>query len=157
VLNVRLFKYHPATDQFTWFTHGLPSTGPDDAGLVDGMLLAKDGMIYIGTKVASLIRLNPRTARAELLGCPGPKHRMAGMAQGPDGRIYLSCGTFEETGLFAYDLQSKTFTHHGRIVDPELGVGAMRTHDLSITNDMVIWIGENDNVTRSAYLWECRI
>jgi len=156
-LNVRLFKYHPDTDRFTWFSHGLPRSGPEDFGLVDGMLLASDGMIYIGTTAASLVRLDPRTAKVELLGCPGPRHRMAGMGEGPDGHIYLSCGTFEETSLFSYDPKRGTFTHHGRIADPELGVGAARTHDLSITKDLVIWVGENDNVTRSSYLWECRI
>lgn len=157
VLNFHLFNYHPETDQFTWFPFGLPRATEDDLGLVDGMLLASDGMIYIGTKVASLIRLNPRTAEMELLGRPGPQSRMAGLAEGSDGRIYMACGTFDETSIFAYDREQGEFIDHGLIYDQELGAGPVRIHDIAITEDLVIYGGENDNVTRSSYVWECRI
>jgi sugar lactone lactonase YvrE len=156
-LNFRLFTYHPDGDEFTWLPYGLPLAHEDDLGLVDGMLLASDGMIYVGTKVASLVRIDPRTKDVELLGCPGPRSRMSGLEEGPDGRIYMACGTFEETSLFAYDPEQDRFTNHGLIYDHELGTGPVRIHDLAITDDLVIYAGENDNVTRSSYLWECAL
>ncbi len=156
-IKIQLFKYHPDTDQFTWFPFGLPRVSEADRGSVDGMLLGSDGMIYIGTAAASLVRLNPRTAEVELLGRPGPKARMAGLAEGSDGRIYMACGTLDETSIFAYDRNSGEFIHHGVIYDPELNTGPARIHDMAITEDLVIYAGENDNVTRSSYLWECRI
>jgi sugar lactone lactonase YvrE len=156
-LNFRLFTYHPDADRITWLPFGLPRASDDDLGLVDGMLLASDGMIYIGTKVASLVRLNPRTSELELLGRPGPRSRMAGLAEGSDGRIYMACGTFGETSIFAYDPDQDTFIDHGLIYDRERETGPARIHDIAITDDLVIYAGENDNVTRSSYLWECRV
>jgi hypothetical protein len=157
VINIHLFKYHPETESFTWLPFGLPRVDDQDLGLVDGMLLASDDMIYIGTKVASLIRLDPSTNELELLGQPGPRSRMAGMTEGDDGTIYLACGTADETSLFAYDPGHKEFIDHGRIYDAELDAGAARIHDLAIAGDGVIYAAENDNVTRSSYLWECQI
>jgi len=156
-LNYRLFTYHPEEDRIHWLPFGLPRVAEDDLGVVDGMLLASDGMIYVGTKVASLVRLDPRTAELELLGRPGPQRRMAGLEEGSDGRIYMACGTFAETSIFAYDPQAGAFLDHGRIYDEALGTGPARIHDMAMTPDLVIYAGENDNVTRSSYLWECRI
>jgi hypothetical protein len=157
VLNYRLFTYHPEGDRLNWLPYGLPRAGENDLGLVDSMVLASDGMIYMGTKVASLVRLDPRTGELTLLGRPGPQRRMAGLAEGSDGRIYMACGMLDETSIFAYDRESGKFIEHGRIYDADRGTGPARIHDIDITDDLVIYAGENDNTTRSSYLWECRI
>lgn len=156
-MNIRLFRYHPETDEFSWLPFGLPRVRDEDKGLVDGMLLASDGMIYIGTKAASLIRLNPETVEMELLGHPGPSQRMAGLAEGTDGLIYIACGTFDETRIVAFDRERQCFIDHGVIRDEQLGEGALRIHDIAITDDLTIFAGENDNVNRASYLWECRL
>jgi hypothetical protein len=82
---------------------------------------------------------------------------MAGMAEGRDGHLYMACGTLAESSLYAYDRSAGKFIAHGRLYDPQLNTQAARIHDIAITDDLVIYAGENDNTTRSSYLWELRI
>jgi len=155
-LNLHLFKYHPDEGRIHWLRHTLARPSDGDVGAIDGMCLAPDGNIYIGTKGASLFRLRPESEQLEYLGRPGPRARMSGMVAGPDGRIYLACGEREECGLYSLDPAHDTLTHHGHIRDEALGASAERIHDLTVTEDLVLYAGENDNHDRSSYLWELR-
>jgi hypothetical protein len=154
---IRLFCYDPNSDQITWFGHGLPKVGAGDRGTVDTMLLADDDLIYVGTGAGALCRLNPKTAEVTLLGKPSSGRRMTGLALGRDGQIYGVAGDCERARVFSYDRESGRFTNWGGIFDPALGEGPERTHDIALTDDYVLFAGENDNPRRSGFLWECRL
>jgi hypothetical protein len=153
-----LFCYDPTTDQMNWLGRGLPRLSALDPGSADTMLLAEDdGFIYIGTGIGALCRLDPRTGDVELLGKPCNGRRLTGLRFGPDGRLYGVGGDGERVRVFAYDRESRAFTHYGIIHDYDYGEGADHCHDMCITDDYVIFAGENDNPRRSGFLWECRL
>jgi len=65
---IKYFCYDPEQDDFEWFGYGPPKTWPADTAAVDHMLLAYDGLIYVGTTAGGLSRLDPRTGGTEALG-----------------------------------------------------------------------------------------
>jgi hypothetical protein len=154
---IRLLCYDPAADQTTWFDHGLPKVVPGDRAAVDTMLLADDGLIYIGTTAGGLCCLDPATGDATLLGKPASGRRLTGLALGRDGRLYGVGGDCERARVFAYDRETGRFDHFGGVFDPELGEGPERVHHMAMTDDYVVFAGENDNPRRSGFLWECRL
>jgi len=154
---IRLLKYDPKTDEITWFDHGLPKINEADRGVVDEMLLADDGFIYIGTGAGAFVRLDPKTSDVKLLGKPCPEKRLAGLALGKDGLIYGAGGDRGRARVFAYDREKESFIDFGPIYDPKMGESADRIHCITMTDDLVIYAGENDNHRRSSYLWECKI
>ncbi len=155
---LKLFCYDPGSDEITWFQYGLPRLkGEGSAKWDGGCLLASDGMIYIGTAEGGFCRLNPDTAKVELLGKPCHGRRLTGLAEGKDGQIYGVGGDCERVSIFSYDLESGKLTNWGGVFDPEIGEGPERVHDLAMTDDYTIFVGENDNPRRSGFLWECRL
>jgi len=154
---IRLFCYDPDTEEMTWFGHGLPKLGAGDRGRIDTMFLADDGQLYIGTGAGALCRLEPASGDAVLLGKPGHGNRLTGLAQGQDGQLYGVAGDCERARVFSYDRESGAFRDYGGIFDPELGEGPERCHDMALTDDYVLFAGENDNPRRSGFLWECRL
>lgn len=160
---IRIFCYDPGTDEFNWFQHGFPKLNERDTANVDHMLLAGDGNIYAGTVAGGFCRLNPETGDVFLLGQPFPNPRLAGLVEGPDGLIYGAGNAgydregVGEARMFVYDPAGDDFEDLGPIYDPEIGAGAVKVHVLVSTGDGTIYAGENDNVLRSSYLWECRI
>lgn len=160
---VRLFCYDPDRDEFRWFQHGLPKTEPDDPARVDHMLLAEDGLIYVGTVAGGLSRLDPESGEVEDLGKPFANPRLSGLVQGPDGLIYGAGNSgYGENGegtvrLFAFDPKTGTLEHLGPIMDEERQAGAARIHILVAGPNGTLYAGENDNILRSSYLWECKI
>lgn len=160
---VRLFRYDPATDKMTWFEHGLPKVTPNDKGRVDHMLLASDGMIYIGTTFGALCRLDPTTAQVEYLGKPFPGTRMAGLVQASDGLIYgtgnRGYGDNNEgtVRVFVYDPAINVIRDLGALRDPATGANASNIHMIVEGEPGTLYLGENDNLYRSSYLWEVKI
>jgi hypothetical protein len=160
---VRIFCYDPDQDYFTWFKHGFPKVDDDDPARVDHMLLAKDGFIYVGTVAGGFSRLDPETGLVEDLGKPFPGSRLAGLAQGPNGIIYGSGNAgygldgAGEARLFAFNPDTKHMEDLGLIYDDSIGTGAVKVHMMVITPDGTIFAGENDNILRSSYLWECQV
>jgi len=154
---IRLLKYNPEEDKITWFRHSLPKISSDDYGAVDSMLNGKDGYIYIGTTAGALIRLNPKTIKTELLGKPCPERRLSGLAIGPDGLLYGAGGDNGKARIFSYDRKKNKFYDLGPIFDRNLGENAVKIHDIVVTDDLVVYAGENDNHYRSSYLWECKV
>jgi outer membrane protein assembly factor BamB len=160
---VRLFCYDPDQDQFTWFKHGFPKTHQADPARVDHMLLAHDGTIYVGTVAGGFSRLDPERGEVEDLGKPFPGPRLAGLVQGPDGLIYgagnagYGVDGKGEARMFAFDPENKRLTDLGPIFDESIGAGAVKIHMLAATADGTLYAGENDNILRSSYLWECRV
>ena len=160
---VRIFCYDPDADEFIWFQHGFPTVGDGDLARADHMLLADDGFIYTGTAAGGLSRLDTRTGAVEALGKPFPRSRLAGLAQGADGLIYGAGNEGYgkhgegEARLFVLDPQTQATADLGPIYDRRIGAGAVKVHMLVAAPDGTLYAGENDNVLRSSFLWECRV
>ncbi|HOQ97782.1 MAG TPA: hypothetical protein PLJ35_03065 [Anaerolineae bacterium] len=160
---IRIFCYDPGTERFTWYQHGFPRVAPGDRAVVDHMMLAGDGYIYVGTQAGGLSRLDPDTGEVQDLGKPFPGPRLAGLVQAADGMIYgagnAGYGTSGqgEARLFVYDPKAQTCRDLGPVFDRRLGRGAAKVHILVEAGQGRLYAGENDNTLRSSYLWECHI
>jgi streptogramin lyase len=153
---IHLLCLDPDTNKVKYYHHGIGLLGRYDKGRVDGMLAGRDGYIYIGSSLGGLYRLDPLTAKVTYLGKPVPGERMAGMACGADGTIYLACGR-PTASIVNFLPGPDTFDVLGPIRDDDLGAQAFQIHDICLADDGTIYAGENDNFRRSAYLWECRV
>ncbi len=160
---IRIFRYDPSTNQFSWFQHGFPKTSISDPARVDHMMLGNDGLIYVGTVSGGFSRLDPQTAEVEYLGKPFAGDRLAGLVQGSDGRIYGAGNAGYDSNnngtsrLFVFDPGSRDIRDLGAIADPQTGAGASCIHILVEGHNDTFYAGENDNIWRSSYLWECRL
>jgi hypothetical protein len=160
---IRYFSYDPEQDSFQWFAHGAPKTWHGDTANVDHMLLADDGLIYVGTASGGLSRLDPESGRTESLGKPFPGKRLAGLVQARDGHLYgagnegVDAQGRGTARMFRYDLARGESEDLGPIFDPERGDGAVKIHMLIEAEDGVLYAGENDNLWRSSYLWRCEV
>ena len=160
---VRIFRYDPDKDRFTWFQHGFPRVNDGDPARVDEMMLGDDGFIYAGTAAGGLSRLDPETGTVEDLGKPFPGPRLAGLCQGSDGVIYGAGNSgYDKNGkgtarLFSFTPRTRKCVDLGPIVDEGIGDGATKVHKLVVAGDGTLFAGENDNILRASYLWECRL
>ena len=160
---IRIFSYDPDQDEISWHQHGFPKVDDSDYGRVDGMMLASDGQIYVGTAAGRFCRLDPDSARVEDLGKPFPRGRLVGLVEGPGGIIYgagnehYAADGSGEARLFAFDSESGKIHDLGRIYDETIKDGAIKVHMMVATGDGRIFAGENDNILRSSYLWECHV
>ncbi|MCC6679939.1 MAG: hypothetical protein IT445_03460 [Phycisphaeraceae bacterium] len=151
----RLWRYRPDHGRIEYLDHGLPRLhGRTGSAGLDGAHLGPDGVLYMGTVEGLLCRLDPESAQVEAIGKPGPARRLAGMANGPDGKLYGSAGQDGSVVLFRYDPANRRIEQLGPVYDPDIREYAWHIHDLAITNDGVIYAGENDAPHRSSYLWE---
>lgn len=160
---IRYFRYDPDSDEFTWFSHGPPKTSADDHANVDHMLLADDGLIYVGSASGGLSTLDPRTGEVEALGKPYPGKRLAGLVQARDGHVYgagnegVDAHGRGTARLFRHDRGTQRTEDLGPIHDDDRADGAIKVHMLVEGEDGVLYAGENDHLWRSSYLWRCRI
>lgn len=158
---VRIFRYDPRQDEFTWYQHGFPKVDAADPARVDHMLLGADGLIYVGTVSGGFSRLDPATGEVESLGKPYPGGRLSGLVQASDGLIYGAGNSgYDENRngtirLFAFDPKTKRCEDLGPVFDPATGSGAFNIHMLVEGEPGTLYAGENDNIWRSSYLWEC--
>ena len=151
----RLWRYDPESDERRFFDYGLPSVDdPKRFEKTDGACTGPDGAVYMGTAEGALCRIDPDSFEVTLIGKPAAGRRLAGMAVGPDGRLYGSCGRDGSASLFRYDPKTGELANLGPIFDPKIGQQAWQIHDMAITADGTIYAGENDVPHRGGYLWE---
>ena len=157
--SIRLMKYDPDVDRVTFFKHGLPRTGsPGDKGRSDTSILGPDGMLYFGTDFGTLARVNPVSAEVVALCKPNPNsRRMAALAFHPNGLLYGFTGEHYEVEMFAYDIKKEELLWSESVFDDTANIKPDRIHHMVITDDGVIYAGENDNNDRSSYLWEVEL
>lgn len=155
--SIRLFKYSPDEGRIYWLDKGVYNKATGYCEAIDGAVTGSDGYIYIGTKNGNLVRLDPQTADVEFIATPCGGGRLAALAFGPDGMLYGIGGQLNEATLFAFDTRRGRLWKLGRIFDSKLDAAAGKIHDMVITEDLVIYAGENDNWTRASYLWECEV
>lgn len=160
---IRIFCYDPKTDGFTWYKHGFPKTSLKDPARVDHMLLGKDGLIYVGTVAGGFSRLDPETGAVESFDKPYEGGRLAGLVQASNGMIYGAGNSGYDADhngtnrLFRFDPTTLERTDLGAIWDVEAGTGATNIHMLVEGKPGTLYAGENDNIWRSSYLWECKV
>jgi len=159
-----LLSYDPDADRLTYHDLQLPGVGQNDRKQIDDMINLGDGYMYISSVNGGLSRLDPEKGKVEWLGKPARGMRLCGIAEGPDGLVYLLTGAFygmkgDDAATHAWTLDRRTgrFADLGPIFDPDFGDGCAVVHHLSIGADGTLWVGETDNPNRSGCLWECRV
>lgn len=154
--SIRLFCYDPDSDTMEFFNYGLPRIGYGDKAKVDTAFNGGDGYIYFGTDAGAFVRLDPRTAETKLLCKPVKSCRLAGLVRSKkDGLLYGIAGEDDDVQLFAYDTEKEKLMDVVPFYDRISGERPVRIHHAVITDDNVIYAGENDNRNRPGYLWEC--
>lgn len=178
---VCLFKYHPDEDRFVWFDFGLSRksdreqlvpnpeasgfSGPDpnetrhkeDYGFCDGMAYDGGRYIYAGTVAGVLCRIDVDNDRVEKVAHVMESGRFPAMGFGPDGMLYGAGGMKGQTALCRLNPDTLQLKRWENIVEPKTGERPARIHELCVSADGAIWLAENDNHTRSSYLWSARI
>lgn len=156
---IKLFSYHPDSDEITYFDHGIPAVGPADAGAVDQMILLDDGRILIGSNAGSMSILDPSDASVQYLCKPFPGPRLAAFTVLRDGRVAVAGNAGfdandDGTSRFGLmDLSTGAVEDLGPIRDQDRKTTAAKIHQLVEAEDGVIYLGENDNITRPSMLW----
>lgn len=174
---IRLFKYSPDADRFTWFEHGLPRKKdrvqlvPDpprpagaesllaqtrhrqDYGFCDSMVYDGDRTIYAGTVAGVLSRIDIETGFTEKIANVMATGRFPALTIGPGGVLYGAGGMNGHTQLVRWDPRSDRIDDFGRLADERTGECPARIHEIAVDDRERIFLGENDNHTRSSYLW----
>jgi len=155
--SIRLFKYDPDSGAVAFMRHGLPRVGQGDKGKVDRAINIGDGYLYFGGVSGSFSRLDPRTGEVKSYGKPCPNRRLAGLCAGRDGYVYGVGGDHFYVTVFRFDPRTEQLELLGRIYDETLQEAPARIHAIAMTEDGVLYCGENDNNHRSSYLWEVQL
>jgi hypothetical protein len=176
---VRLFKYHPEGRRFVWFEHGLARRGdspqllPDppapetvagasaetrhkqDYGFCDSMAYDGARYIYAGSTAGVLSRIDTATGAVEKLMNVMATGRFPALAL-RDGILYGGGGLRGCTQLVRLDLASGAMASFTDLSEPA-GDRPARIHEIAVTADHTLYLGENDHHQRSSYLWQVRL
>ncbi len=119
----RLFKYDLAQDRVSK-TH---ITLPGENQNVDSIVLAPNGLLYIGTgdwarvgyeEGGYLVAFDPAEERTRYLGKPAVEGRIPAMALADHGKTIFGCTGSTEASVFAFDTETEAITNLGFIVVP---------------------------------------
>ncbi len=177
---IRLFRYEPDADRFTWFDRGLSRRDdprqllPDppqryatpaeltetrhkqDYGFCDAMAYDGQRYIYAGTVAGVLCRIDTKTAQVEKIAHIMPAGRLPAMAI-RDGVLYAAGGMKGQTQLVRWRIGADRTEEMGELLDPQTGDRPARIHELAVTPGGAVYLAENDNHTRSSYLWRVQL
>ena len=177
---VRLFKYHPANNEFVWTERGLPRRNGgkqllkdpprspaavnalaetrhrEDFGFCDSMAYDGQRYIYVGTVAGVLARIDTETGKTEKIANVMATGRFPALGI-KDGILYGAGGMNGFTQLIRWDTRSDVIEGYTELVDRETGERPARLHDLAISDDHQLFLGENDNHKRSSFLWSVRL
>lgn len=119
---------------------------------VDAFLVDKSGTIYGGTSDGYLFRLDSGTLKVANLGKPLNQYRIAGLAQGADGKLYGVGGDDSEMArLFSYDPSDGSYDLLGFI---DVNRRPYYTWQAYAIGDVVsdcrgtIFLGENERISK---------
>lgn len=155
----RLARYSPHEGRIEFFKHGLPrADGAYGFAKLEGLFNLGTGCLYASGDNGSLYRIETHTAAVTYLGTPISNHasRLTALAMHSDGYAYGITGRNGACRLLRFDPATDTFELGDAIVDSD-GVHMFQCHDVTITPDGVMFAGENDNPSRSSYLWEIQL
>lgn len=174
---IRLFKYHPVGDRFTWFEHGLShlaepeqlvSDPPkpqgvqrelvetrhkEDYGFCDSMLYDGDRYIYAGTTAGVLSRIDITTGEVAKVAHIMATGRFPALAMDQQGVLFGGGGVKGQTQVIRWDPRAENIETYGEMVDASTGERPARIHELVVDEQGRIYLAENDNHHRSSYLW----
>jgi hypothetical protein len=178
---IRLFKYHPDGRRFVWFDHGLPRKADreqllpdpptpsgaasalaetrhrDDHGFCDSMTYDGRRYIYAGTVAGVLCRIDTQTDKVEKLANVMATGRFPALAVAEDGTLYGAGGMKGHTQVIRYRPGDDRIDGFFNLIDPTIGEGPARIHELAVDREHELYLAENDNHQRSSYLWTCRL
>ena len=152
----RICKYDPDARRMVYYPHGLPRVdGGHGFMRVEGLFNLGTGVLYASGGNGSLFRIEPETAKVTYLGTPisDKRSRLTSLTMHCDGFAYGITGRDGECRVLRFDPQTEKYELGERVVD-EAGVAMFQCHDVTITPDGVLYVGENDHPQRSSYLWE---
>lgn len=154
----RLCKYDPAKGKIEFFNKGLPKRDRSYGyAKVEGLFNLHTGCLYASGDNGSLYRIETKTGDAKYLGTPiaDRPSRLTNMVMHRDGYAYGITGREGKCQLLRFDPRKDTYELGDAIVDGD-GVSMWQCHDVTLTPDGVLYGGENDDPTRSGYLWEIK-
>ena len=151
----RLFRIPPGGN-IEFFQFGLPK--PDGSfGYVkpEGFMNLGDGYMYASADNGSIYRIDVDTFNIDYLFTPvsDRRSRLASLAVAPDGFAYGITGRDGKCELLQFDFINKSYKLMGDVVDQD-GEPCWQVHYVCVTDDGVLYAGENDVPYRSGYLWE---
>src|SRR5579859_3487361 len=151
----RLCKYDPATDHIHYLDGGLPR--PDGAYgyvKVEGLFNLGRGCLYASGGNGSIYRVDTDTGQGTYLGTPIPDRpsRLTTLRLAGDGMAYGVTGRAGRCELIRFDPRTEKYELIGPVVEGETAL--WQAHDVTVTPEGVLYVGENDNPYRSSYLWE---
>ena len=124
-----------------WNYYGYP--------VLEAWIGTPDGLLYGATTDGYLFRLNSTRDRLVNLGKPRLSRRVRGMTLGPDNRLYMLCGEFEEPcKLFSYGLDGQEgFRDWGGLTVDRSPYYAKRAYQFDAMTtgiDGTLFMGESD-------------
>ncbi len=138
---VRTDMQMPGEYYEAWNYYGYP--------VVEAWTAAPDGSLYGASSDGYLYRLNAERNRLVNLGKPRLSRRVRGMTLGPDNRLYLLCGEFEEPcKLYSYGLDgAEGFCDWGGLTvdrSPYYAKRAYQFDAMAAGIDGTLFLGESD-------------
>lgn len=124
-----------------WNYHGYP--------VVEQFVADGPQWIFGATSDGFLFRMEPSAERLDNLGKPRVSRRVRGMAVGPDRKLYLICGEFEEPcKLYSFDLAGERgFQDLGVLAvdrSPYYAKRAYQFDAIACATDGTLFLGESD-------------
>lgn len=178
---IRLFKYHPDENKFVWFGHGLACKADDsqlcpdpqhvtreladmtesrhkqDFGFCDSMAYDGGRYIYAGTVAGVLCRIDIETAKVEKIANVMESGRFPALGFGAEGELYGAGGMRSQCQICRFDPMAEKLDVWSDLADLERQEKPARIHELAVSADGTLWLGENDNHKRSSYLWSMQV
>ncbi len=119
---------------------------------VDAFLTGPSGIIYGGTSDGYLFQLDPDTLTVKNLGKPLNQYRIAGLAWGPNGKLYGAGGADSEMArMFSYDTLTGFYDLLG-FIDvnrrPYFAWQAYAIGDIVSDDRGTVYLGENERISK---------
>ncbi len=154
----RLCHYDPKEGSIKFFQTGLPR--PDGSYgyvKVEGLFHLGDGMLFASGGNGSIYRIDPENGAARWLCTPitDRRSRLASLRLAPDGIAYGVTGRDGRCEVIRFDPKRERAELLGAVQDGT--ASCWQAHDIAITPDGALYACENDNPTRSGYLWEINL
>lgn len=153
----RIFRVRAGSNKIEFLQTGLPRRdGAHGFEKMEGIFNLGDGCMYASGGNGSLYRIDRQAGKAAYLFTPisERRSRLAALAVGPDGCAYGVTGRAGKCELLRFDFRKSRYELLGAVKDEKTGEPCWQIHDVAFNRDGVLYAGENDNPTRSGYLWE---
>jgi hypothetical protein len=157
-MRVNLLKFDPGKGELVYYQHGLGGPEVSSTEMIDDIVNARDGFLYIGGKHGFFYRLDPESASVELVNRPfRHQRRISALVVSAEGTIYGAAGDRDCVRIFSFEPASDTLNELGVVYDSARCQPAEKIHSLTITDDGVLYGGEIDNLHRTSWLWEIQL